>query len=184
MSAPISTTEPTTLPAGDTAKWRRTLPDWLASDGWALTYTLVNAATRITFTASADGDGHLVNVPAATTATWAPGAYTWRAQVSKAGEVYTVGTGIMHVLPAFGAATDARTHAAKVLEAVEAYLENANNLAAAQYEIAGRSLRRHTLPELLALRDRYRFELSRADAAQRAAAGLAPRGRIAVRFGP
>lgn len=184
MSAPISTTEPTQLPAGDTAKWRRTLPDWLPADGWALTYTLVTASARITFTASADGDGHLVTVPAATTATWAPGIYAWRAQVSKAAEAYTVGTGTIQVLPAWGTATDARTHAAKVLEAVEAYLENANNLAAAQYEIAGRSLRRHTLPELLALRDRYRAEAAREAAAQRAAAGLAPRGRIAVRFGP
>ena len=183
MSAPISTTEPTTLPAGDTAKWRRTYTPWLASDGWALTYTLVNATTRIAFAATADGDAHLVNVPAATTATWAPGTYAWRAQASKDGEIYTAATGSIDILPAWGAATDARTHAAKALANIEAYLENAANLAAAEYEIAGRRLKRHSLPELLALRDRYRMEVARESAAQHAAAGLAPRGRIAVRFG-
>jgi hypothetical protein len=184
MSAPISTTEPTALPAGDTAKWRRTYTPWLASDGWALTYTLVNANNRITFAATADGDAHLVNVPTATTAAWAPGTYAWRAQASKAGEVYTAATGSIDILPAWGTAADARSHAAKVLANIEAYLENAANLAAAEYEIAGRSLKRHSLPELLALRDRYRMEVARESAAQRAAAGLAPRGRIAVRFGP
>lgn len=184
MSAPTPTTEPTTLPAGDTAKWQRTLANYPATDGWGLTYTLVNAAARITITATASGADHLVTVPAATTAGWAPGNYSWRAQASKAGEVFTVGSGWLQVQPAWAAATDARTHAAKVLEAIEAYLENASNLAAAEYEIAGRRLKRHTLPELLALRDRYRQEAARDAAAQRAAAGLAPRGRIAVRFGP
>lgn len=183
MSAPVSTTEPTQLPAGDTAKWLRQLPNWMASDGWALTYTLVNGDHRHAITATPQGDDHLINVPAATTATWAPGPYTWRAQVSKAGEVYTIGTGTLQVQPSFATATDARTHAAKVLAAVESYLENPANLAASEYEIAGRSLKRHTLPELLALRDRYRAESAREAAAQRHAAGLAPRGRIAVRFG-
>jgi len=183
MSAPTPTTEPATLPAGDTAKWQRTLASYPASAGWALTYTLVNAAQRYTATATADGDAHLVTIPATTTATWAPGWYDWRAQVALAGEVFTVGAGRLQVLPAFGVATDARSHAQKTLEAIEAYLENAANLAAAEYEIAGRRLKRHSLPELLALRDRYRMEVARDAAAQRAAAGLAPRGRIAVRFG-
>lgn len=183
MSAPTPTTEPATLPAGDTAKWQRTLASYPASAGWALTYTLVNAAQCYTATATAVGNDHLVNIPASTTATWVAGWYDWRAQVSKSGEVFTVGAGRLHVLPAFGTATDARSHAAKALANIEAYLENASNLAAAEYEIAGRRLKRHSIPELLTLRDRYRMEVGREANAQRAAAGLAPRGRIAVRFG-
>lgn len=183
MSAPIPTTEPANLPAGDTATWQRTLASYPASDGWALTYTLVNASQRYTATATAVGDDHLINIPASTTATWAPGWYDWRAQASKSGQVFTVAAGRLQVLPTFGTATDARSHAQKVLEAIQAYLENPVNLAASEYEIAGRSLRRHSIPELLALRDRYQFEVNREANAQRAAAGLAPRGRIAVRFG-
>jgi hypothetical protein len=67
--------------------------------------------------------------------------------------------------------------------AIEAYLENASNLAASEYQIAGRQLRRYPLPELMTLRDRYRVEVAREDAAARLAAGLPDQRRIFVRFG-
>lgn len=184
MAAPTPTTEPAALSAGDTARWLKTLPDHPATDGWALTYTLVNAAARITFTAAASGADHLISVPAATTAAWAPGAYTWRAQAALAADVYTVGSGTLQIEPAFGAATDARSHARRALANIEAYLENANNLTAAMYEIAGRRLQRMPIPELLALRDRYVAEVAREDAAARAARGLPDKRRVLVRFGP
>ncbi len=140
MAASTPTTEPVSLLAGDTAKWLITLADYSAADGWVLTYTLANAANRITFAASASGSDFLVNVPAATTVGWAAGSYSWRSQVSKSGEVFTVATGTITVAPSFGAAVDARSHARKTLAAVEAYLEDANNLTAASYQIAGRQL--------------------------------------------
>lgn len=186
MAAQTPTTEPTTLVAGDTAKWAKHLPDYLPADGWSITYTWVNSAHRYTATTAADPDDgtrHLANIAPATTATWAAGVYEWRAQATNGTDVFTVASGTATVQPAFNAATDARSHARKTLDAIEAYLENANNLAAAEYEIAGRRLKRHTLPELLAMRDRYRSEASREADAQRAAAGLPSRGRVYVRFG-
>lgn len=186
MAASIPTTEPTTLIAGDTAKWLRSLPDYLPADGWTLTYTLLNAAGKITITASASADSHLVNVPADTTAIWAAGQYAWRAQVtSAAGDAYTIGGGTITVQPAFGVATlDDRSHARKTLANIEAYLENANNLTAARYQIAGRELWRIPLADQLALRDRYRAEVAREDAAANAARGLPDKRRVMVRFGP
>lgn len=177
------TTEPATLVAGDTAKWQRTLADYSAADGWVLTYTLANSAQRYTFSATASGADHLVTVAAATTTNWAAGTYAWRAQVAKSGEVFTVGTGTLQIDAAWSAATDTRTHAATVVDMIEAYLENRSNIAAAQYQIAGRDLRRYPLPELLALRDRYRAELAREQAAANVANGLGDRRRIFVRFG-
>lgn len=168
--------------AGDTAKWLRSLDDYPASQSWVLTYTLVSAAQRYTFTATASGNDHLVNVAAATTTTWAPGTYTWVARASKAGEVFTVGSGTMVVRPSFAAAVDARSHARKVLEAIEAVLEGRASSEVAQYEIAGRSLRYIEPSELLKLRDRYRAEVAREDAAQRVAAGLPDQRRVFVRF--
>lgn len=185
MAATTPTTEPTSLIAGDTAKWLKTLADYPASDGWSLAYTLINSAGKITFAASASGADHLVNVSAATTAAWAPGSYNWRAQVSKSGEVYTVGSGSVSVQNAFASATlDARSHARKALANIEAYLENASNLSAAEYQIAGRSLKRISLDELLRLRGRYQAEVAREDAAQRVAQGLGDPRRVYVRFGP
>lgn len=183
MAAITPTTEPTSLLAGDTAKWLKTVADYPASEGWALSYTLVSAATRITFNATASGDDYLVNVIASTTAGWAPGAYEWRAQVSKAGEVFTVATGSIAVQPSFGSAVDGRSHARKALANIEAYLENAGNLSAAMYEIAGRKLQRINLPELLALRDKYKGEVAREDAAANIARGLPDKRRVMVRFG-
>lgn len=178
----IQTFEPSTLAAGDTAKWRKSLPGFPASAGWVLTYTLVTASARVTFTATADGDDHLVAVPAATTAGWAAGTYTWRAQVAKAGEVFTVADGTLRIQPAFGSATDGRSHARKVLDAIEAVIEGRATSQVGEYQIAGRQLKYIPIPELLTLRDKYRAEVAREDAAQRAARGLPDSRRVYVRF--
>lgn len=178
----IPTYEPAVIAAGDTAKWRRNLPDYPASAGWTLTYTLVRAATRITISASADGDLHLVNVAASTTTGWTAGAYTWRAQVSKAGEVYTVATGTLTIRPNFTTATDGRSHARKVLDGIEAVIEGRASSEVGEYQIAGRSLKYIPIPELLALRDKYRAEVLREDAAERTARGLPDQRRTYVRF--
>lgn len=181
---PIPTIEPTSLNAGDTAKWLKSLPDYPAGDGWALSYTLVNADQRLTFSASAQGDDFLVQVAAATTTTWPAGDYDWRATVSRSGEVFTVGSGRMTIAPAFGAAIDARSHARRTLEAIEATLEGRATSSTAEYEIAGRRLKHIPVPELLTLRDRYRQEVAAEDTAARIQAGLGNPGRIYVRFGP
>lgn len=176
--------EPTSVNAGDTVRWRRALPDYLASQGWVLSYVLINSASKIAFVAVADGDDHSVNVSSAVSATWPAGDYAWRAQVTKSGDVFTVAEGRISIRPSFSAATlETRTPARRALEAVEAYLADPNNLAAAQYEIAGRSLRRHTLAELWSHRDRLSIEVQREEAAQRAAAGLPNPRRAYVRFG-
>jgi hypothetical protein len=184
MAATPLTTEPSALIAGDTAKWLKTLADHLPADGWVLSYTLINGTAKITFAATTSGADYLVNVPAATTAAWAAGSYSWRSQVTNAGEVYTVGSGTITVQPSFGASTlDNRSFARVALANIEAYLQNANNLTAASYEIAGRKLQRIGVPDLLALRDRYKAEVAREDAASNSAAGLPDRRRVMVRFG-
>lgn len=183
MSAPTPTTEPASLNAGDTARWLKSLADFPASAGWVLTYTLVNATQRITFNAAAQGDDHLVSVPAATTAAWVAGSYDWRASVSLAGEVYTVGSGRMAIAPAFGAAVDARSQARRALDAIEATLEGRASSSTAEYEIAGRRLKHIPVPELLQLRDRLRQDVRGEDAAAAVAAGLQRPGRVYVRFG-
>lgn len=184
MAAPISTTEPTTLIAGDTAKWLKSHPDYLASAGWVLAYTLINATGKITFTASANGDDYLVNVAAATTGAWPAGSYSWRSTVSLAGEVYTLDTGTIVVQPAFGAATlDDRSFARIALANIEAYLLNPANLSAAQYKIADRELQRIPRGDLLKERDKFRREVIQEDTAANIARGLPDKRRVMVRFG-
>lgn len=190
MTLIVPTAEPTTVNAGDTVKWLKPLADYPASDGWVLNYTFINSIGKITIAASAQGADHLVNVAPDVTVNWAAGTYDWRAQASKLGETYTVATGRTVVQPAFSAETlDGRTHARKLLDAVEATLAGRATSATAEYEIGGggnhsRKLKFIPVPELLTLRDRLRADVVREDAAAAVAAGLSPRGRIQVRFGP
>lgn len=181
MTTPIPTTEPTTITPGDTVKWSRALADYPATDSWVLSYELINSANRYAITAAASGADHLVTIAAATSAAYVAGAYDWRARVSKAGEVYTVGTGRVTVAKSFATATDTRSQARRTLEALEATLEGRSTSATAEYEIAGRKLKYMSVPELLTARDRYRIDVAREDAAQRSAAGLSNPGRIYVR---
>lgn len=184
MSATTPTAEPSRITAGDTVTWLKSLSDYPATASWVLSYTLINATSKITITATASGADHLVSVAAATTAGWAAGTYTWVAAVTKAAERYTVGQGSITIGANLAAASvlDTRSHATKVLAIIEAYLEAPGNLASASYEIAGRKLQHYGVPELLALRDKYRAEAAREANAARIAAGLSPRNQIAVRF--
>lgn len=182
MPTPIPETEPLTLRAGDSARWARTLADYPASAGWALSYVLLSASARIEIASAADGDAHAVTLPAATTAGYAPGAYTWAAVVTKGTDRYTVGSGRVEILPDLAAETtlahDGRSHARKALEAIEAWIESADP-SVARRKIADREIQFIPIAELLALRDRYRREVRAEDAA----AGIRPnRGRILLRF--
>lgn len=187
MAQSIPTAEPAVLQAGDTLKWRRTLPDYPASAGWVLAYRLINAAARIDIAAAAEGDDHLVTVPAATSAAWSDGDYTWTAFVTKAGERFTVGTGRVTVRPdlaAMPAGFDARSTARKALDDLRAALAAwiSSNGHIQEYEVAGRRTRFASADDLrtrIAIAER---EVAREEAAARLADGLPAGRRIMVRF--
>lgn len=163
MSADIPSSPPAQLRAGDTAKWTRALADYLASDGWQLKYTLVATGGAYNFDATADGDGFAVNVPMATTADWVPGRYVLTEYVTNGTERATIGTSELQVLADLAAASepaDTRSHARKVLDAIEAWIES-RAPTQASFEVAGRKLQNYPIGELLALRDRYRAEVRR-----------------------
>jgi len=114
--------EPEKLTSGVTWKWKKTISDYPASE-WTLTYYLrKDGATATSFSATADGDTHLVTVAAATTAGYAAGVYDIIGVVVKAAEKYVVFDGIFEVLtnPATAGAYDPRTHARRVLDLIEA----------------------------------------------------------------
>lgn len=184
MAHTIPTNEPAFLRAGDTATWTKTLAEYPASAGWALTYTLVKTGVKISISSSASGDDHLVAVAPATTAGWAAGAYQFIGQVALSGAVYTVVQGMIEIAASFAAATsglDARSHAVKTLAAIESWIEG-RDIGVAEYEIAGRRLKAIPIADLLAIRDRYRREVRGEQDAQRAAAGLPNRNKILVRM--
>lgn len=187
MSADIPTVEPAELVAGDTWKWKRSLSDYSAAAGWSLRYVFTSASAeqRFTFDSVADGADHLVSRATTDTDDIIPGIYQWAAFVRNGSERYQVATGTLNVRPNLEGARpfDVRTHPQKVLDAIEAVLENRATKDQEEYEIAGRRLKRTPIKDLLVLRDTYKAELANADETAKLAAGLGNARYIGVRFG-
>lgn len=151
------TTEPLSFSAGDTVTWLKSLDDYPATS-YTLTYYLVKASVQITFSASASGTDHLVTLAAATTANYTAGTYTWKSYALASGVRYPVGEGTIDILPNFAAASsgyDARTNVKKILDAINALLEGRFDADVENYSIAGRSLTKMSLTDLMDARAKY-----------------------------
>lgn len=185
MAADIPANEPSTLRAGDTWKWTRSLPDWPAST-WTLKYRAKNAAGGFEITAAASGDDFAVTVAAATTAAYAAGAYTWIAWVEAGAEKFTVDTGTWEVQAEYrsglaSVALDDRSHARKALDAIEGWIEG-NDLSAAEFSLGDRRIKNIPIAELIMLRQRYLQEIAAEDARAALAKGEGVGRRIQIRI--
>lgn len=181
------------LIAGDTLAFDTQAPTdadgnaYRASAGWEMTYRLAprsGAGAVIEITASADGDDFTVSVPSSTTSGWGAGWYTWAGYVSKAGNRYTFDDGQIEIKTDPGAMVagfDGRSHARKMLDAIEAALESkatASQLDLVELEIYSRRSRRDR-SVLIEARAKYLIEVRKEDAAAGINTGA---GRVYVRF--
>lgn len=184
----ISTIEPTSIRAGDGASWRRLLPGYLASAGWTLRYRLLWATpSPASFSATADGDGHLIQLTAAATASWQAGKATLVGWVEAAGgQRITLLQQPMEVLPDLTTAvtldgrTDAQRRLADAEAALDAYLA-AGQGHVAEYTINGRHMVFRSARELRELVDAARRDVARERILAAAAQGVSA-GRIYTRF--
>lgn len=149
---------PSTITAGDSLEWSVDLPAYPTNDGWALSYTLINATGSITISAVADGDRHLFLISADESAAYTPGRYDYAAFVSKDGMRHTIERGSTRILPDLAAMDhyDMRSHARRCLDNIEAVIEDKASSDVLQYSIDGKSLSRYSHAELLALRNKYK----------------------------
>lgn len=179
--------EPDKVVAGDTWRWKRTdlVTDYPASNGWVLTYILMNASAKITLVALADGDAFYVEEVAGDTTAHMAGIYTWEASVAKGADRFRVGTGIIEVAPDFQALAtlDTRSHARKVLAAIEAVIERRATKDQQEYAIDGRSLKRTPIADLMILRDRYLREVKQEVQADQYAKGRGTKRMVLTQFG-
>jgi hypothetical protein len=184
----IPNNEPTELRAGDTWQWTR---DDLATDypatTWTLTYRFKNAAGGFQIVATASGDAFSVTAAAATTVAYTAGEYAWAAQVVNGTTKHTIDSGTLKVLPdlfASSASTgsDQRTHARIVLDAIKAVIEGRASKDQEEYSIAGRSLKRTPITDLLKMRQLYEAEVRSEQATENLRNGLQGSRVVQVRF--
>lgn len=161
--ATVPSTEPSSIRAGDLLTWKKALSDYPADAGWSLSYTLINATTKITINAGASGADHLVSVSAATTAAYAAGSYTWMARVTKGSEVYTVDQGSLTILPNLAALStfDGRSHAKTMVEAIEAAIEGRASALQLRMTINNRSIEYMGAADLIKWLSFYRAEVAK-----------------------
>lgn len=183
VSITVPEKEPNRLTAGDTWTWKKSLSDFLPSDGWVLTYALVNSSLQISITATDSNDDHLVEVIASTTAGYPPGKYDWQSYVTKSAtsERYQVESGIIEVLQNFAVSSggyDNRSFAKKMVDAIEAILPTANSLEVISISIDGRA---YSYPDMASLNENYDFWFAKYRAEERKA-GRGKGRSVNVRF--
>jgi len=159
MIYPDVTLMPDRFIAGDVLSlgpW--TFGDYPASS-WNLTWALVVAGSQIQITAQESGDDFLLVVPSAFTAAFPPGSYDWQAYVTDAGgDRTTIGEGSVDVVTDFdqqGAGFDGRSQIKKTLDAINALIEGRATKDQMGYTIAGRSLARMPIEDLIKFRNIY-----------------------------
>lgn len=189
---------PEEIVVGDTLDFGVSVPDYPATAGWTLKYRLTpRFATPptppVTLTAAPDGSDYRITVGPATTSLWTAGAYTWARWVEKSGARQTLNESGQLLMKADPATTnqgfDSRSHARKVLEAIQAILEDRSSSTQRElvaYTIGSRSQQfdqADTKASLIELKSKYEWLVANEDARDAIAAGLPNPRLIRVRFG-
>lgn len=176
-------TVPISIRVGDTVDFDFSASDYLAPT-WALTLVIVDQNNSYSFdsTDNADGSHNFARTPAQTAA-WNPGEYRYYITASDGTDRHTVESGYIALLrdPAMGPMDD-RSHVKKVLDALEAVIEDKATSDQLSIEIAGRSISKMTPEQILTWHSTYtamyRKEVRDAEAAN----GVGRSSKIKVRF--
>ena len=175
---------------GDTTNWKKTgyVNDYPAS-GYTMKYeALINGspAHRFDVTGSASSGEWLFTISASDSASLNIGIYQWNLYVTKTAtsERIRLEHGEWEVVQNINTdhATDPQSHARKVLTSIEAVIEGRASVDQSSYSIAGRSLSRMSIDELLLFRDRYKAEWLKEKRLERAKKGKGHNGIILTRF--
>lgn len=153
---------PSTISAGATLDIPVTLTAYPAP-AWSLLLVL-RGPQQIDLQSVEDGTAHKIGTAAAITSAWAPGKYWWQLRALNGAEVAIVDEGQMTIAPDLALIDnphDGRSHAERVLQAIEAVIEGRASMDQESYTINNRSLSRTPIADLMALRSKYQAEVTR-----------------------
>jgi hypothetical protein len=94
---------PSTITAGDSYTLTLTYSDYPATAGWGVSLAVAGVSVD-SWTSVADGDAHVLTLPATETEALGAGTYQWRLRATNAGRVETIQTGTLTVAADLGAA--------------------------------------------------------------------------------
>jgi hypothetical protein len=157
-------TEPNELQLGDFWAWKRTdLSTDYPTASYALSYefNLVDGSTVSNFSLTATESNNEYIIEVSNTTSYTAGEYNWIAYITRSSDSARIklSEGFTEIQENYATTTSSvRSHAKKVLDAIEAVIENRATMDQSSMSIAGRSLSRLTIDELLQFRDRYKAE--------------------------
>lgn len=160
------TQEPYQLQLGDRWVWvREDLNNDYDTDDYSLSYefNIVDGSTAVNFTITATeaNDKYYVEVGSSTTANYTKGNYHWYAYITRSSdsERIMIDEGYTEIVDNYATtSSDIRSHAKTCLDAIEAVIENRASIDQQSMSIAGRSLSRMSIDDLLSFRNYYKAE--------------------------
>lgn len=178
--------EPQQAVAGTNWKWKRSFSEFPAST-WTLSYYFREVSGKYSFdiTAINSEDVFVINLPFATTNDYAPGVYSGQGFVSYNTDKFIVYDNQLEVGTNFnlqGVGKDTRSHAQKVLEAIKGLLEGKFVEDASSYSIAGRSITKLDVQQLIDAKNYYESLVVMEIRNQRAKQGLQTGQVVRARF--
>ena len=183
--------EPSTLVLGDYWAWKRDdLANTYPIGSYALTYEFHEdsgggGSHKFTLTATEADNTYYIEAASSSTTGYTVGDYIWEAYITKSADSNRVmvdsgRTTITQNLANTNA--DLRSHAKKVLDAIEAVIEGRATIDQSSFSLGGRSLSRMSVDELMTFRDRYRAEYLKEIKLARIRNGQGTGNTIKVRF--
>ncbi len=144
--------------AGTSLQLRRVFPTHPPADGWV--YQLALRIQGYTMRdGTPDGDGYTLTLTGEDTATWLPGLYRYSERLVKAGVVHEVGAGSIAITENLGVAGDGRSHNQKAVEMLQAHIEGRLVDGIHNYSVGGRVVSKLSLPDAMAMLDKYKVKL-------------------------
>ena len=176
--------------AGNTINWKKTtLYSDYPDSAYAIAYQATlngTPGTSFTVSGSVTSEEWIFSFTHTDSASITPGIYQWNLYVTKSAssERKVLDSGVWELVPNISTNTsiDVQSHARKVLTAIEAVIEGRASQDQMSYSIAGRSLSRMSIQDLLFFRDQYKAEWNKEKRLQRAKAGKGHDGQIITYF--
>lgn len=148
----IPTVTPSQLRAGDSVRFTRDFGSEYPSATWAATLSISNGKKHYTITGTDNGDGqlHYFYLAGNGSAAWEPGHYRFVITVTDGADRYTIENGDIEIKGnlALGAYDD-RSQTKKILDQLNERIDGSSLRDDQSYSIAGRSISRMSINELI-----------------------------------